>query len=126
MQAWRAVAELLADGFSALPRYSSVAMLVAAAASVALTTLKLWAKHRRPAWLTYLPSGTAVGIAFIVFPSQSTVMAVGAGVSALWAARDPHGSQKLLFSVASGLIAGGGLMGVVNALLSLGNVSRWQ
>ena len=67
----------------------------------------------------YLPSGLAFGIAFIVPAYYSLAMFVGMVIFQLWRRQNPGKADRLGFSIASGLIAGEGLMGIVVAILTI-------
>jgi len=112
--AWKAMAELLTKGFSALPLYATEAVLLAAVASALLALLKL-NKRIKP----FVPSGLAMGIAFIVPAYYSVAMFIGAMFLVVWQKKNPKACNSLSFPVASGLVAGEGLMGVVVAILTL-------
>ena len=112
--AWKAMAEVLADGFSALPPYATTAMAIAGAFGAALPCLRLF-----PRLKPFIPSGLACGIAFIVNPYDSLAMFYGLVGLMIWRWLKPGSAEKLMFAVASGFIAGEGLMGIVNAILTL-------
>jgi len=113
--AWRAMAELLADGFGALPPGAVGAVVAGLVFGSALPIIRKLV----PSVGKYLPSALAFGIAFIVPALYSVAMFIGALVFMIWKARSPAAANKLAFAVASGLIAGEGLMGVLVALLQL-------
>jgi len=113
--AWRAMAELLAEGFGALPPGAVGAVIAGLIFGSALPILRKLV----PSVGKYLPSALAFGIAFIVPALYSVAMFIGALLFMLWKARSPDAANKLAFAVASGLIAGEGLMGVLVALLQL-------
>ncbi|MEM9660641.1 MAG: OPT/YSL family transporter, partial [Planctomycetota bacterium] len=116
-QAWRAMAELLTEGLSALPPHAGVAVAVAACVGVALPVARKIGPIKG-----FVPSGLAMGIAFIVPPYDSLVIFYGLILWWLWRRIDAEGVEKLSFAAAAGLIAGQGVMGVVNALLTLAGV----
>jgi len=70
--AWRAMAELLTQGLDALPPNSAMAVLIAAIVGVLLPVLRK-NQHIK----AYVPSGMAMGIAFIVQAYYSLVMFLG-------------------------------------------------
>lgn len=112
--AWKAMAELLAEGLEALPPQAEIAVAVAAGCGILLPLL------RRVKWLApYLPSGLAMGIAFIIPAFYSLVMFYGLIIWWIWRKVNRPAADNLSFAVASGLIAGEGLMGMVNAVLTL-------
>ena len=65
----------------------------------------------------YLPSGLAFGIAFIVPAYYAVAMFIGSMVLVVWQKTRPDSAKKLSFAVASGLVAGEGLMGVVTSIV---------
>ncbi|MEZ5950814.1 MAG: OPT/YSL family transporter [Planctomycetaceae bacterium] len=60
-----------------------------------------------------------MGIAFVIPAYYSLVMLYRLIIWMIWRAISPVQASKYTYSVASGLIAGEGLMGIVNAILSL-------
>ena len=112
--AWKAMAQLLTQGFHALPQYAEQAVFIAIIGSILLSLLKL-NKTLRP----WVPSGLAMGIAFIVTPDYSVAMFIGSLFLVAWQKKNPASCKSLSFPVASGLVAGEGLMGVVVAVLTL-------
>lgn len=118
-QAWKAMAELLAKGLEQLPAKAGTAVAVAAAFGVLLPLLR-----RNEKLKPYVPSGMAMGIAFIIPAYYSLVMLYGLGVYYVWKWMKPDSVDKYTFAVASGLIAGEGLMGIVNAALTIFGVAK--
>ncbi len=112
--AWKAMAELLAQGFGALPPNAEPAVLLASLAGVAITLLR-----RIESIKGYVPSGLAMGIAFIIPAYYSLVIVYGLVAWFIWKRINPGSVSRLNFAVASGLIAGEGLMGIVNAGLTI-------
>jgi uncharacterized oligopeptide transporter (OPT) family protein len=115
--AWKAMAELLAKGFGALPPHATTAVAIAAAAGVALPLLRRIERIK-----PYVPSGLAMGIAFIVPAYNTLVMFYGLVIWLLWKWISPNSNEKYTFAVASGLIAGEGLIGIVNAGLTIADI----
>ncbi len=113
--AWKAMAEVLSKGLAAMPDHSIPAVLVALVIGALIPTIRHFFKGARP----YLPSGMAIGIAFIVQPFYSLTMCAGALLYSAWQRRNAAAATALGFSLASGLIAGEGLTGVLTALLKL-------
>ena len=112
--AWRAMAELLAQGLDALPAMAGPAVMWALALGILLPILR-----RVDSIKAYVPSGLAMGIAFIVPAYYSLVMFLGLLVWFLWKKINPGAVNKYDFVLASGLVAGEGLMGIVNAALTI-------
>jgi uncharacterized oligopeptide transporter (OPT) family protein len=108
--AWKSMAQVLAQGFDALPQNAVPAVIAGLIFGAVMPLL------RKATDFAYLPSGLAVGIAFIVPAYYSVAMFIGAVGLLIWQRSAPESSAALAFSVASGLIAGEGLMGVVVAI----------
>ena len=71
------------------------------------------------AYWHWVPNWNAVGLAFVV-PQvyYSIAMAAGSVFNYVWALRNPAGFDMYMFAVAAGMLAGEGLGGVLQALLS--------
>jgi uncharacterized oligopeptide transporter (OPT) family protein len=115
--AWKAMAELLAEGLDALPPHASTAVACACCCGALLACLR-----RVPTIKAYVPSGLALGLGFLTFPDQSICMFLGLVIWYLWRTANPTAVEKLSFSLASGMIAGEGLMGIVNAVMTIAGV----
>jgi len=109
--AWKAMAEVLTHGVESLPHNAGWAAVYAAGFGTVIPVMR-----KLLGW-DWLPSGLAIGIAFIVPAFYSVAMFLGAYGLFVWKRSQPVEANALGFAVASGLIAGEGLMGVVNALL---------
>ncbi|KAI9095811.1 OPT oligopeptide transporter protein-domain-containing protein [Phlyctochytrium arcticum] len=121
---WTAVSVALTAGISktvpATAAYTSLAFLIFCVA----TTI---AKHKflptriRP----YIPSLSAVGIALVnPQPYIGLAMFVGAMISFLWKRSSPKSHALLCYAVASGLVAGEGVGGIVEAVYALAGLVR--
>ncbi|MHC4413700.1 MAG: OPT family oligopeptide transporter [Planctomycetota bacterium] len=113
-QAWKAMAEVLARGFEALPPHAEPAVLMGLLFGALLPVLR-----RIKPVAPFVPSGLAFGIAFIVQAYYSLTIFLGAMLLVLWRLRAPGGAKRLSFAVASGLIAGEGLFGILKAAMTL-------
>ncbi len=102
-QAWKAMAELVGQGLSAMPPGAPLAAGIALAAGAAIAFA---ARHRR---LGFLPSPVAIGMAFITPPYISITIAL-AGLIPRGA--DPAGAR---IALAAGAIAGEALAGLAAA-----------
>ena len=116
-QAWKAMAELLSGGFGMLPPHATQALAIAAVVGAVLPLMR-----RSTTLKPFLPSGLAMGIAFIIPAYNSLVMFYGLIVWYIWRTINPTAVEKLSFAVAAGFIAGEGLMGIVNAALTIAGV----
>lgn len=112
--AWKAMAELLAKGFGALPPHAETAVLVAAICGAVLPLLRKIDRIK-----FWVPSGLAVGIAFIIPAFYSLVFFYGTIAWFIWKKKNPQNVERFNFALASGLVAGEGLMGIVNAVLTI-------
>ena len=112
--AWRAVAELLAQGLDALPPMAQYAVLGGLLLGMAGPIIKKLAPAKYKVWV---PSTLAIGISFIVPAYYGVAMFIGAMILVAWQKLSPKGCAALSFAVASGLVAGEGLAGIPKALL---------
>jgi OPT family oligopeptide transporter len=112
--AWKAMAQVLSQGAESMPQNSMYAVFGAIIFGIVLSLLKKVEKIK-----AYLPSGLAMGIAFIVPAYYSVAMFIGAMFLVWWRKSKPTTCEALGFAVASGLVAGEGLMGIVTAVLTL-------
>jgi len=108
---WKAVAEVLGQGLTALPPGTGPAMLAAAAAGVLLVCLP----GRWP-WLgKWLPSAPALGLAFVIPASNSIALCLGAILAAVIGRTAPGWSARFMLALAAGLVAGESLAGIAAA-----------
>jgi OPT family oligopeptide transporter len=112
--AWKAMAELLKEGLDALPPHAELVSAVAAVFGAMLPCLRRFAAIQ-----PYVPSGLAFGIGFITPPDAPICMMLGLVILVVWKFINSKSAENLNYAVASGLIAGEGLMGIVIALLAL-------
>lgn len=112
--AWKAMAELLAKGLDALPPQAGMAVLLATLVGIAIPLLRKVESIK-----DWVPSGLAMGISFIIPAYYSLVMFYGMVAWFIWKRRNPTAVEKFNFALASGLVAGEGLMGIVNAVLTI-------
>ena len=71
-----------------------------------------------------MPSGTSIGLSFIIFPEQSCVIFSGALAAKIWQVRRPQQCERFKDTAASGFIAGAGVMGVLCAVMSFAGVPK--
>jgi OPT family oligopeptide transporter len=115
--AWKAMAEVLVDGFDSLPPNATTAAAIAAAFGIALPLMRRITSIR-----AFVPSGLAFGIGFITLPEHALSMFYGLLIVTVWKLFKASSAEQLSFAVASGFIAGEGLMGIVNAILTLSGI----
>ncbi|MBD3166138.1 OPT family oligopeptide transporter, partial [bacterium] len=109
--AWYKTAEILTEGFGALPPYALWGAGIGAAVGIVLPLLGQFIPRMKP----FLPSTVALGIAFMVPAEYSIAMCLGAFLTMLYARRRADRVEKYGASLASGFIAGEGLMMVAFA-----------
>ncbi len=115
-QVWRAVAEILARGFHALPRYAPTAILVCAVLGVLLTVLERTASPRARKWV---PSPIGFGMAFTFQGYTAMAFFLGGLAAWIYEKRRPRAAEVYTIPVASGFIAGETLMGVAVTFLQV-------
>lgn len=110
--AWHLMARVLAEGVSSLEPSALWAAVVGALFGIILTLA-----HKIGKIAKWLPSPVAVGIAFIVPGFYSIAMWLGALLTWFYNKKNPGRVERFSPALASGLIAGEGLMMVVVAIL---------
>lgn len=112
-QTWAGVAILLSKGLTALPLSARWGLLWGAIFGIVVTLLE----KNFPKMRSYLPSPTAMGIAFVIPAFNSVSMFIGALIAYILEKRKPEMSDNFTVPVASGLIAGESIMGILVAIL---------
>ncbi|WP_248341574.1 OPT/YSL family transporter [Anaeromyxobacter paludicola] len=115
---WAGFAELLAKGFSTLPKGCLTALAVALALGVVLTVLEADPRRHR-----YLPSPTAVGLGMLIPGYAVLPMVLGGLVQALWRRFSPKGEESYCTPLASGFIAGEALVVLLLSILAMAGVA---
>jgi uncharacterized oligopeptide transporter (OPT) family protein len=112
-QVWKKVAELLAQGISALHPTAQKALLIGAVLGVVLPLIEMSVpKHVR----RFIPSATGIGLAFIMPFTNAFSFFIGAFIALMWERSNKEHCEKYMVPVASGVIAGESLTGVGIAL----------
>jgi uncharacterized oligopeptide transporter (OPT) family protein len=114
-QTWKAVADLLANGVHALHPTAQVGILVGGLVGIVLPLLEkmLPAKTRR-----LMPSATGLGLAMVIPFFNSLGMFIGALIALVLEKFRPKVASSYIVPVASGIIAGESIMGIIIALLT--------
>ena len=113
---WKAVAEVLSQGLASMPVGAVTAMAIAAAVGVTLAVLEA----RLPEKLVrFVPSGSAMGLGFVIPAWNSLSLFIGALLAAMLTWAYPQIAKKRLVVIAAGLIVGESLAGVGGALWSM-------
>ena len=116
---WAGVSKAFSDGIGALHPSSRTAIMVGLVLGVALAFLEKFAPRRlRP----LLPSPSGLGIAMVIPGSNCIAMFLGAAIAEAMRRFAPKLAEKTVVPVASGLIAGESLMGILIALLIVAGV----
>lgn len=106
---WKAVAEVLSEGLAAMPPGAPAAMAIAGVVGIALAVLesRLSEAHAR-----FVPSGSAMGLGFVIPAWNSLSLFTGALLAAALTRAYPEIAKKRLIVIAAGLIVGESLTGV--------------
>jgi OPT family oligopeptide transporter len=108
-QTWSAVAIALGQGLSSLEPVKLWLIFAGGVVGVVLTL----APVLLPKYEKYLPSAAAFGLAWVFHWYYGLLFFLGALVALLVEKRKPKLAEELTLPVASGVVAGGSLMGVV-------------
>ncbi|MFO0558295.1 MAG: OPT family oligopeptide transporter [Polyangiales bacterium] len=117
-QVWKGVAEALSNGVHSLHPTARWGMLIGGVIGIILPLLELML----PKYKKYLPSAMGVGLALVIPAWNSVSMFIGALLAYLYARVNEKNAETYTIPVASGIIAGESLLGVVIALMS---VAHW-
>jgi len=122
-QAWLAVARVFQEGFEALPPLARSGIWIAVVAGVALTALeRLFAQLPERAVVRQLrqliPSASGLGLGLMIPLFYPLSMLIGALSAWAWHRLSPRTAGLLAVAIASGVIAGESIVGVVVAALN--------
>ncbi len=109
---WAGFAEILSQGFSALPQGAMPALIIGSLLGVVLAVLEGTVKKK-----TLILSPTGLGIGMLVPASVIVTMFFGGVIGAIWDRASPRTSRVYQVPLASGLIAGEALIAVLVPLL---------
>jgi hypothetical protein len=107
-QTWAAVAQALSKGFEALHPVKVWSIVIGGAVGMIMTVLTA----RFPKQAKYLPSASGFGLAWICVWYYGFLFFVGAVIAWAYQKKWPARAEEFTYPVASGVIAGGALMGV--------------
>jgi uncharacterized oligopeptide transporter (OPT) family protein len=117
-QVWAGVSRVLAAGVGALHPSARVAIAAGAAIGAALVLLERALPARARA---FVPSASGLGLAMVIPGTSSIAIFAGASLAEVVRRARPALAERTVLPVASGLIAGESLMGIVVAIvLALG------
>ncbi len=110
---WKAVAEVLAGGLVAIPPGAVPAMAIACLIGIALALTEARVPET---WARFVPSGSAIGLGFVIPAWNSLSLFAGAMLAAALMRAYPEFAKKRLILIAAGLIVGESLAGVGGSL----------
>lgn len=113
---WKAVAELFQQGLHALPSGAVEGMVIGGVAGILLAVLEKTLPHKARVWV---PSPTSLGLAFVIPAYNSISMFLGAMAAWVLGRRVPGWTARFLIILASGVVAGESLAGVVLAIAEI-------
>jgi uncharacterized oligopeptide transporter (OPT) family protein len=108
---WAGVSEAFAGGLDKLGYEARIAIAIAAVVGIGLSLAERFASAKAK---TYIPSPYGLGLAFVLSGSSSIMMFIGAAIAELYRRRQLTAG---IVPIASGVIAGESLMGVLFAVL---------
>jgi putative OPT family oligopeptide transporter len=108
-QSWRAVALTMSKGVTELHPVKKWSIAAGAVVGIILAILPLAFPRKQ----RYLPSAMGVGLAWTFHWYYSFMFFLGGFLAWLWNRKSPKSATELQYPVASGVIAGGSLMGVL-------------
>ncbi len=118
-QTWRGVAELLANGFDSIHPTAQMALWIGGAVGILLPLIaKMLPEKIR--WI--VPSPMGLGMAFTFHFFYAFAMFLGAIIAVVLEKKKPKLAEEYTIPVASGIIAGESLIGV---LIALGAAFGW-
>ncbi len=112
-QVWAAVARLMGNGIESLHPAALSGLLWGAVAGIILPLISKFF----PKISNYVPSATAVGLAFVIPFFNSLSMFIGAFIALVIEKKLPVIAEKYVIPVSSGVIAGESILGILIALL---------
>lgn len=118
-QTWKAVADLLAKGVHALHPTAQMGILVGGLIGIILPLIEKFAPAKAR---SFIPSATGLGLAMVIPFFNSLGMFIGALIALALEKFKPKVASDYVVPVASGIIAGESIMGIVVALLSASGI----
>lgn len=108
-QTWKGVAEAMALGLSNMHPLKIWCIVIGGLVGIILTVLpKMFPKQQK-----WFPSAAGIGLAWVFQWFYGFLFFAGAIIGYAWQKKNPQQSEEFLFPVASGIVAGGALMGVI-------------
>ena len=113
---WAGFAELLTQGFKALPPGCLVGLLIGIAVGILLTLLA-------EKYAAYVPSPSAMGIGMLLPAAVLMTFVLGGVAQLIWSRTSSKSEEDFRIPLASGLIAGEALLAVVQAILAAAGIN---
>src|ERR1043166_7228050 len=113
---WASFAELLTQGFKALPRGCLIGLTIGVVVGIILSLLA-------ERWEEFVPSQSAMGIGMLITPAVIITFVLGGVAQLIWARVSPQTEKDFRIPLASGLIAGEAILAVVFAILAATGVN---
>jgi OPT family oligopeptide transporter len=108
-QTWKGVAQAMAGGLSNMHIVKIWSIVIGGLVGLILPILsRIFPKKKQ-----WIPSPAGIGLAWVFQWYYGILFFIGALIGYAWEKRNPKQSEEYLFPVASGIVAGGALMGVV-------------
>lgn len=121
-QAWAAVARTLANGLESLEAVKVWSIVIGGLVGIALPLASRWL----PKYEKWIPSAAGIGLAWTFHWYYSLLFFLGAVIGYAVEKIDPRKAEEYTFPVASGIVAGGSLMGVILIFWENGRELLWQ
>ena len=107
-QTWKGVAEAMSLGLETMHPVKIWSIVIGGLIGIILPTLsKIFPENQ------WIPSAAGLGLAWVFHWFYGFLFMIGALLGYSWEKKNPKNSEEYLFPVASGVVAGGALMGVV-------------
>lgn len=107
-QTWAAVAKAMSKGLEALEPVKLWSIIIGGVVGIIFSVLPSFFPKQKD----YMPSAAAFGLAWVFHWYYSLLFLLGAIAAAVFQKKTPKLAEEFTFPVASGIIAGGSLMGV--------------
>jgi uncharacterized oligopeptide transporter (OPT) family protein len=108
-QTWKGVAEAMSKGLETMHPVKIWSIAIGGLVGIILPLLsKFFPKQQK-----WIPSPAAIGLAWVFQWFYGLLFFLGAVIGWIWQKRNAKNCEEYLFPVASGVVAGGALMGVI-------------